>query len=120
MFTALAALTRRLAAIAEETSSITEDRLAAALARIGVETDEQLGIVNQLDVGVATVLRERVEGDPSGRIFRLRITQREREDLLQAIDRAFGSRAREDPRTAPWLDSLASSLRTCLTRWATR
>ncbi len=97
-------------------NSLSETEFTIRLAKETAEYQELLSNLMLVSQGVTSVL---VDGQPdsTGHMSRLRITAKERADLVQQIDTAFDKRAQSSTdQTLPYIDASVTILRGWLTR----
>jgi len=107
--------------IASIRRSLSEEAPERPSALIDSLTDSQVSFQSTWESLMATVpavaqVMVDPEPDAAGRMSRLRLTQNERDDLVRAIDKAFGPRAQREPpkEGRPFVETAAYMLRSFL------
>ncbi len=96
--------------------SMSEAEFAGRFAKISADYQDLLSTVMTLPAAVAFVLVDS-KPDSAGHLSRLRITAKERADLVRFIDTAFGKRARSSTdHDLPYIDAAIIMLRQWLTK----
>jgi hypothetical protein len=91
--------------------SIDQIDLAAAMSQVSANLQERLKTIMTIASGLSHLLVDPVP-DASGHMSRLQITERERIDLINMLDKWFGFRARSNTKTdLPPLDAGVTLLR---------